>query len=83
LESVLHAETGFLCPPEPKAFARAMQELITDPAKAETMGKAGRERAALFSWSRFTSRVDEYAESLLQGPKDPIGRPSSTEQDGG
>jgi alpha-1,3/alpha-1,6-mannosyltransferase len=83
LESVLHGETGFLCPPEPKAFAHAMQELITDPAKAEIMGRIGRERAALFSWSRFVSRIDDYAESLLQGSTDSFGQPSSTEQDGG
>jgi glycosyltransferase involved in cell wall biosynthesis len=83
LESVLHGETGFLCPPEPKAFAYAMQDLIDDPARAETIGSAGRERAALFSWSNFVSRIDDYAESLIQGSIEPISQDTSTEQVGG
>jgi glycosyltransferase involved in cell wall biosynthesis len=69
LESILHGETGYLCPPEPDAFSGAMEELVMDPESAEDMGRAGRQRAALFSWSNFASRIDEYVDSLTRESK--------------
>jgi len=49
LEAVSNGKTGFLVPPEdPVALANAMERLLTDPALAESMGKA--------AFSRFEGR---------------------------
>jgi glycosyltransferase involved in cell wall biosynthesis len=45
-EIVAEGETGLLCPPDdPKALADALERLLCDPARARTMGAAGRLRA--------------------------------------
>eukprot|EP00499_Haloplacidia_sp_CaronLabIsolate_P001233 CAMPEP_0196800316 /NCGR_PEP_ID=MMETSP1104-20130614/40079_1 /TAXON_ID=33652 /ORGANISM="Cafeteria sp., Strain Caron Lab Isolate" /LENGTH=355 /DNA_ID=CAMNT_0042170725 /DNA_START=1 /DNA_END=1065 /DNA_ORIENTATION=+ len=44
LETVQHDETGYLCEPEPDAFARAMLALIRSPRTARVMGARGRSR---------------------------------------
>lgn len=41
-ESIVHGETGFLCAPEPLAFATAMRRLLQDRAAAAKMGIATR-----------------------------------------
>lgn len=73
LETVVHGETGFLCPPEPQAFARAMQELVEKPEMVQDMGVAGRARAAEFSWESFVTRIDDYVESLTQDTTSTMG----------
>lgn len=46
-ELVEHGRTGLLVPPgDPGALAGALAELLGDPARAEAMGAAGRERVA-------------------------------------
>lgn len=41
METILDGTTGFLREPSPKAFGEALLQLIRDPTKASTMGKAG------------------------------------------
>jgi glycosyltransferase involved in cell wall biosynthesis len=44
-ELVEHGRTGYLVPPaRPDLFAAALERLATDPARAATLGAAGRER---------------------------------------
>ncbi|MBM7786012.1 glycogen synthase [Tenggerimyces flavus] len=58
-EVVANGETGLLVPYTPddpetfeRTFAAAVNELLGDPARAATMGRAGRERAiSAFDWS--------------------------------
>jgi glycosyltransferase involved in cell wall biosynthesis len=76
LETVVHGETGFLCPPEPEAFSRAMQEMVEKPEMVQAMGVAGRSRAAMFSWESFVSRIDEFVVLLTQDHEVPIERAS-------
>jgi alpha-1,3/alpha-1,6-mannosyltransferase len=45
-ETVLDGRTGFLCPPEPAAFAAALARLAGDPAEAARLGRAGRAHVA-------------------------------------
>jgi len=53
-ETVVHGETGLLFPPTPAAFAGALATLLTEPATAARMGRAGRAHvAAHFSLDRF------------------------------
>ncbi len=45
-EIIVDGKTGFIVNPRDiDAFATALQTLLQDPAKAERMGKSGRERA--------------------------------------
>jgi alpha-1,3/alpha-1,6-mannosyltransferase len=58
-ETVVHGETGFLCPPEPAAFADALASLVREPAVAARMGRAGRAHAAAhFSLAAFGARIE-------------------------
>ncbi len=46
-EVVVDGETGWLVPPEdPRALARALAEVLADPAEARRRGEAGQRRAA-------------------------------------
>lgn len=61
VETIVDGETGVLIQPDsPEAVAAALASLLTDPAKVEKMGKAGRERAlAVFS-------IDRYCETIAR-----------------
>ncbi|MBI2895794.1 MAG: glycosyltransferase family 4 protein [Deltaproteobacteria bacterium] len=52
VDAVEHGETGFLCDPEsPEDFARALDELLSDPTLVRRMGEAGKTRALRdFGW---------------------------------
>jgi alpha-maltose-1-phosphate synthase len=57
-------------PRDPDAFARAIAErvdrLLEDPAEAERMGEAGRERAvANFGWGRIAEQVSALYDELV------------------
>jgi glycosyltransferase involved in cell wall biosynthesis len=65
LESIGDGETGFLCAPDPDAFATAMARLIDDPLLGAAMGEAGRRRVACFPWARFVGRIDDYVDALV------------------
>jgi len=50
--------TGFLVEPrDPRAFARAVDELVGDPALAGAMGEAAALRAQRFTWSTAAARL--------------------------
>ncbi|HSM52492.1 MAG TPA: glycosyltransferase family 4 protein [Thermoanaerobaculia bacterium] len=63
-EVVLDGATGWLVPPEePEALARALAELLGDPAEGARRGTAGRERVARdFSPGRIAERWHELVE---------------------
>ena len=57
-------------PVDPAEFARGfserINELLADPAEAERLGKAGRERAvAEFGWSAIAERVVDLYERVI------------------
>lgn len=66
-DAVVDGETGLLVPPgDPDALGRALRALLDDPARRARMGAAGRRRAALFTASAVTGRIERiYAEALL------------------
>ena len=72
-EVVVDGETGLLVPYDeldPEAFergiAKAVNTLVRDPAQAEAMGRAGRERAVReFAWEAVAGRTLDIYESLL------------------
>jgi alpha-maltose-1-phosphate synthase len=80
-EVVAHGETGLLVPIEqasdgsgtplsPDRFvadlAAAITELVTDPARAENMGRAGRRRAVeLFAWRAIAERTMDVYRAVL------------------
>ena len=68
-EAVEDGRTGLLVPPaDPGALASAILELLRNPARAEAMGRAGRERAREhFSIERMVAAVEENYLELLEG----------------
>jgi alpha-1,3/alpha-1,6-mannosyltransferase len=65
-ETVVDGVTGFVRPPTAQAFANALVRLVTDPAGAERMGRAGREHvAARFSRQAFGIRLERVLEQEL------------------
>jgi len=52
LEFVTHGEDGFVVPPDPKAIARAIDDLYRDRDRAQRMGQAGKDtlRRMDLSW---------------------------------
>lgn len=78
-EVVNDGETGLLVPYDPAhaddaayiadfeaTFAQKLNELVRDPARAEAMGKAGRQRAVdVFSWEKIAQEtVDVYQKAI-------------------
>jgi alpha-1,3/alpha-1,6-mannosyltransferase len=58
-ETVRDGETGFLCAPEPAAFAAAMRALVLDRDRARRMGRAGRAHVIRsLSRAAFGARLD-------------------------
>lgn len=68
-EAVIDGRTGLLVPPgDSCTLASAILELLRDPKRAETMGRAGRERAReLFSLEDMVTAVEETYLRLLEG----------------
>jgi L-malate glycosyltransferase len=66
-EVVEHGVTGFLVPPrEPEALAAAVARLLEQPALAQAMGRAGRQRALeSFSLERLTAETESLYIRLL------------------
>ena len=57
LEWVEDGVTGIVTEPDPEAIGAAMSRLAADPAAAEKMGAAGRERVAGLSWGPVVDRL--------------------------
>lgn len=64
-------QTGFLCDPDPEAFAEAMRRICSDKRAAEGFGRNGRERVnTRFSFEAFQTQLAAAVESLAKGKKD-------------
>ena len=60
--------TGLLVPPgDPTALATALAQVADDPEGAAAMGRAGLERAQLFTASAVVGRIERLYERLLAG----------------
>jgi glycosyltransferase involved in cell wall biosynthesis len=66
LESVVHQETGLLCPAEVPAFAEAMASLVDNPARAQAWGRMGRQHVGLFPWESLVNPIDDCVEALAR-----------------
>jgi starch synthase len=67
-EVVDDGETGLLVPPDdPGALAAALNALVRDPARADALGRAGRERAvAEFGWQAIAAQTAELYAGLAR-----------------
>ena len=67
-EAVRHGETGLIVPPgDPVALARALDELLADPAAAARLGRAGRTRVdAEYSRARSLAQIQSLYRELLE-----------------
>jgi len=67
LESILDGQTGFLCEPNPEAFATAMRKLLVNPELREQMGASGRKRVKeKFSLQSFSDFLDHVISEMVQ-----------------
>jgi glycosyltransferase involved in cell wall biosynthesis len=59
LEFVVHGETGFVAPPDPRAVADVLDRLYLDQTRAAEMGQAGldRYRSLGISWKRVCAEL--------------------------
>ncbi len=64
-EFVSDGVTGFVVEPTPEAIAEAIDRIKADPAAAERMGRAGRERALGYTWDRALRAFDDGVEKVL------------------
>jgi alpha-1,3/alpha-1,6-mannosyltransferase len=67
LETIVHGETGLLCPPTPDAFAGALAALLGDRPRAARMGQAARVRAARFSRGALGDALEAELALLVAG----------------
>lgn len=65
--TVVSEKTGLLCPPkDDKAFAEAIDRLLSRPEWREKLGQAARQRVeTMFSWNGVARQLSELYESLL------------------
>jgi glycosyltransferase involved in cell wall biosynthesis len=62
---VRHEITGFLAPPrDSSSFLDHVRSLILDPALRTRMGRAARESAEDYEWSRVLAQIEGYYEEL-------------------
>ena len=68
------ADAGVTVPTAaPKALRHALESLMADEGRRNSLGRSGRERASLFGWPRVT-------ELYLHALSDALSPPSSTER---
>jgi glycosyltransferase involved in cell wall biosynthesis len=65
---VVDGETGLLAGNDAEELAAAISAVASNPGKREAMGRAGRERSALFRVDRMVERTLEVYASLVRGP---------------
>jgi phosphatidylinositol alpha-mannosyltransferase len=51
-------------PSDPRAFAGAIERILTDRDLAKRLGEAGRERALVFGWDRVAAEIEEIYQGL-------------------
>jgi glycosyltransferase involved in cell wall biosynthesis len=66
-ESVVHGQTGWLLPPDPRRFAEQLRTVAAAGAALEPMRRAARRQAARFSWQAFVGRIDAVMADLVAG----------------
>ena len=81
-DAVRDGETGYLTAPDPAALAARVRLLLEEPARAEAMGRRGREDSAAFRMSVIAGRLTTLYESLLPSPRRP-DRTAGPAQGGG
>lgn len=65
-ETIVHEQTGFLCPSDPEDFANAATRIIKDPKLGEKMGEMGRKRVEQrFSFEAFTEKLNRIVNNLV------------------
>ena len=66
--------TGLLVPPgDAGALTRAIERVLDDPARASTLGRAGRDRvAARFTWDSIADTLASYYESVSWASADRV-----------
>ena len=68
MELVVDGSTGILVPPGDSAALRdGIRQLLADPGRRETMGQAGRQRAAAFSARDLVPRVERVYREAIDG----------------
>lgn len=65
-ETVVDGKTGYLCKPDPKAFAKAMAECVINREQCKNFGIEGRKRfREYFSFKAFTNQLNTYISDLM------------------
>lgn len=65
-ETVWHGVTGFLCKPDAKEFASALDEIVGNPARAQAMGTEGANWVKQkFSRESMAQKLDELLQSIV------------------
>jgi glycosyltransferase involved in cell wall biosynthesis len=60
---------GLLVPPgDPGSLARAVREVLSDPALAARLGAAGRQRAGQYAWANVLPRIEAVYLEAVGGP---------------
>ena len=68
VELVDHGVTGLhIAPGDRNALSKALLEVVTDPTRAEAIGRAALERARLFTASAVVGRIELLYEGLVSG----------------
>lgn len=77
-EIVVNNQTGLLVPPNPVALAEAVCTLLADPAMAQAMGEAGRQRCAThYTITRMVEQTEQLYRDIV-APKQLTFENSST-----
>jgi glycosyltransferase involved in cell wall biosynthesis len=68
IDMIIEGQTGLLVAPgDVEALASAMQRLIDDVAFREQLGRAGHERAVLFTAENVVPRFEQLYQQLKEG----------------
>jgi glycosyltransferase involved in cell wall biosynthesis len=67
-EEIVHGVTGIVVPPgDAQALSHAIVDLLQNPAKAKSMGKAGQKRLEMaFSTNKFIKETTKIYEEFIQ-----------------